>query len=259
MTNLRKAAIAASVLIVIFLIGEVGYGCGQRSRETDIANLSQALADSEKTVKLKDGLYQTTLVEVGDARKLLELKQAENRDLLKALDDAKAKVLVTEKVVIKWLPKESPVEATQTDVPPDPGGLPVTRKRVDFKHDFGPFLVSGYTLTDPAAGFVSVSQGRPLSLTLAVSRDPKGRWLSHVSSSDPDLDVAVTLGAVDPGILDKRWYQRFWVTGTAGFLGDDSVGMGFEYRGERFSFGPQCQLWSDGHSCGLAVGVRLLK
>lgn len=259
MTTLRKIAVAIVILTASVFVGTFGYSCGQRSRADQLATLSQALSQTEQTVRLKEGLYQTTLVQVGDARKLLELRESENADLLRTLDAAKARVLTTERVVVKWLPKESAVEATQRDVPSDPGQPPVTRKRVDFKHDFGPFLVAGYTLTDPATGFVTVTQGRPLSLTLAVSRDPDGHWLSHVSSSDPDVGVDVTLGGVDPGILESRWYQRFWLSSTVGLLGGTSVGLGIEYRGERFSLGPQCQLWSDGHACGVGVGVRLFR
>lgn len=257
MTTLRKAALGAALLVATVFVGALGYGCGKRSGDGRIDVLSQALAQSESTVKLKEGLYQTTLVQVGDARKLLELRESENGDLLRTLDAVKAQVLTTERIVVKWLPRESPVEATQSEAPPDRGTPSVPRKRVDFRHDFGPFLVSGYTLTDPAAGFVTVAQGRPLSLTLAVSRDRDGRWLSHVSSSDPDVDVAVTLGGVNPGMFGRRWYQRFWLSGTAGVLGGSSVGLGLEYRGERFSLGPHCQAWSDGHACGVGVGVRL--
>lgn len=257
MTRFRQIVVAAVILTAAALVGTCGYGCGQRSRNPQIESLAQALAGSERTVKLGEGLYQTTLVQVGDARRVIELRESENRDLLKALDASKSQVLATERVAIRWLPKQGLVEAIQTNAPPDPDRPEVIRRRVDFRHDFGPFLVSGYTLTDPAAGFVTVAQGRPLALTLAVSRDPSGHWLSHVSTSDPDVGVEVTLGAVDPGILAQHWYQRFWFTGSVGLLGGTSAGVGLEYRGDRFSLGPQCQLWPDGHACGLGLGIRL--
>jgi len=257
LTQFRRIVVGLVLCTAAVFVGTLGYSCGQRSRNGQVEQLAQSLTQSEKTVRLKDGLYQTTLVQATDARKLLELRESENADLLRALDAAKARVLTTERVTVKWLPKQAPTEATQTDLPTPATGPPVVRKRVDFRHDFGPFLVSGYTLTDPAAGFVTVSQGRPLSLTLAVSRDPTGRWLSHVSSSDPDVAVDVSLGAVDPGVILPRWYQRVWMTGGLGVLGGTAASVGLEYRGDRFSLGPQCQIWSDGHACGVALGVRL--
>lgn len=257
MINVRTAAFAAVGLAGLIAAGRVGYGCGRQAGSRQADALVQALEGTQATIRTKEALYQTTLTQVDDARRLLEAREVENRDMLRQLDAAKARVLTTERVSVRWIPRRAEsIRATQADVRPTTP-WEAHRTRVDFSHDFGPFVVSGHTLTDPAEASLEVVQGRPLALTLAVSRDRDGRWLSHVSSSDPDVRVDVTLGAVDPGVVGPRWYQRFWATGAAGVLGGTSLGVGLEYRGDRYSLGPQCQLWSGGHACGVSLGVRL--
>lgn len=245
------------ILGIIILIGATMYRCGGRSRDDEIDSLAVKVAQSEKTVEVKQGLYATSLVQMDDAKRLLSQRDSLVTELRKQLDETHAKVLTTERIVVKWKePMKASVEATETAVAASAPDRPL-RRRVDFRHDFGPFLVSGYTLTDPAEGFVSLDQGRPLALVLTVARNRDGTWASYVSSSEKDMAIDVTLGAVDPGILKPSWYQRIWVTSDVVGYPSLAAGIGMEYRGERISFGPQCQFWNGGLGCGLSFGVRL--
>lgn len=241
---------------VVLLIGTTMYRCGERSRDDEVDDLAVRVSQNEKTVEVKQGLYATALVQMDDAKRLLSQRDSLVAELRKQLDETHAKVLTTERIAIRWKePMRASVEATETAVATSTDRP--ARRRVDFRHDFGPFLVSGYTLTDPAEGFVSLAQGRPLSLVLTVARNRDGTWASYVSSSEKDVAVDVTLGAVDPGILRPSWHQRVWVTSTLVGYPSIAAGIGLEYRGERVSFGPQCQLWDGGRGCGLSFGIRL--
>ena len=246
--------IGVTLLLAMLLFG--GYRCGQSSRDDEVGGLLVKLTQTQKTSEIKEGLYATSLVQMGDLNRLLTEKDVEVARLKKTIDDTKALVLTTERVEVRWKQAYSaPTEATQVPVPAPTTGL--IRQRVDFRHDFGPFLVSGYTLTDPPEGNVTVTQGRPLDLTLAVARNRDGTWSSLVTSSEPGMAVNVTLGGVDPGILKPRWYQRLWATTSVSALPDPGASLGLEYRGDRVSLGPQCQAWSGGWGCGLSFGLRI--
>lgn len=241
------------ILIAVLVFG--GYRCGSNSRSEEVTDLLAKASESEKTIEVKGGLYATTLVQLDGVKRLLESKDASIATLRRQLDDTGAQVLTTEKLVVRWKQAYgSTVEATQTSVPITDSP---PRKRVDFKHDFGPFLVIGHTLTDPGEGFVSVTQGRPLSLTLAIARNGDGVWMSYVTSSEPGMAVDVTLGAVDPGIFRVPWHRRIWLTGSVIALPTAGASLGIEYRGDRFSLGPNCQGWRDGWGCGLSLGMRI--
>lgn len=255
---LRKYWLVAVSVITVGVVGYAGYGCGARSRDAQVAELSTQLASNEHTIEIKDGLYATKIVEMGSLTSLLDTKRAEVAALKKQLDDSKAQLLTTQQLVVQWKKAyEGAVNAQQTDVP---GSDPtVTRKKVTFDKDFGPIAVNGYTLTDPPEGFVSVRQTRPLKLTVSVAKNKDGTWSSYVTSSEPDMAVNVALGAVDPGVMDLGWRQRIWLDAGIGFLGDKGVSLGLSYHFDRVSIGAQCGVWANVQTCGASVGFRLFK
>lgn len=258
---LKASGVALAAVLVAGIGGRALYGCGARSREAEVADLSQRLAQSESTIRLKDGLYATKLVEASDLSSLIDKRDSEKRDLLDQLEKSKSRLLSTQQVVVKWrTPIGGPVDAAQTTAGPSESDPRAVRKRVDFHRDFGPIAVTGHTLTDPAEGEVSVRQTRPLVLTVNVARDPAGNWSSLVTSSEPSIDVGVTLGGVDVGILPRpSWYQRIWLDVSADALGDPAVSLGLSYRGDRFSIGASCFGSMDSRGCGLTGGIRLFK
>lgn len=251
----------AIILVVagVLAIGYVGYGCGQRSRDSEVSALSTKLAESEKTVEIRDDLYATTILELDDTKKLLDTSRTEVQTLKKQLDDTAAQLLTTQELVVKWKKAyEAALNATQTDVPSaDPGGP--TRKRIDFQGDLGPIHAEGYTLTDPAEAHLKLDQVRPVLLTVSVARNPDGKWQSYVTSSEPNMEVGVRLAGVDPGVISPTWRERIWLTGGVDFLMGQRASLGLSYQFDRLSLGGSCSAWSEGQGCGLTVGYRLFK
>lgn len=258
---LKGSGVALAAVLALGISGRVMYGCGSRSRDGQVQDLASRLAQSETTVRLKDGLYATKLVEVSNLTSLIDSSKDEDRALLEQLDASKSELLTTQQVAVKWKAAyEGTLDTHQTDSGPSPTVPGVTRKRVDFQRDFGPIAVSGYTLTDPGEGQVSVRQTRPLVLTVSVARDPSGKWSSLVTSSEPTMEVGVTLGGVDLGVLPTpSWYQRVWLDVSADVLGDPAASLGLSYRGDRWSIGASCFASSAARGCGLTGGVRLFK
>jgi hypothetical protein len=257
---LKKYWFVVVALVAILAIGYVGYGCGQRSRDDALAALATKLAQSEKTSEIKDDLYATSIIQIDDLTKLLDTKQAEVLRLKQQLDQSQAQLLATEELVVRWKKAyEGVVNAHQSDGGTSPTDPTIVRKRVDFDGSFGPIAVVGHTLTDPPEGYVSITQTRPLKLTVAVTRNRDGTWGSLVTSSEPNMAVDVVLGGVNPGILSPTWRQRIWVDAGVDFLMGQSASLGASYHFGRFSLGASCSAWSDGHGCGLTVGYRPFK
>lgn len=250
---------AAPLILIALIFSVIAFLIGSHRQDSTVQELNRRLSESAKTVEVKQGLYETAIGQVTDVKSLLDSSSQEVVELKRQLDESKAKVLTAQKVVVLLKsPLSAPTTATQQTVPPvDAGGK--QRQRVDFTHDFGPFKVSGHTLTDPAEGFVTLSQGRPLSLTVAVARNSDGTWSSLVTSSEPTVGVNVSLGSVDPGVISPSWYQRIWAVGSASVLSSPAAGLSLAYFGERFSLGPQCQVWNGGWGCGVSMGFRIFR
>jgi hypothetical protein len=260
LTKIRQYWLAALAIVGMLAIGYVGYGCGQHSRDGEVSDLTTKLAENEKTVEIQNGVYATTMVSMKGLQVLLDTTQTQNAALKKQLTESQGQLLTTQQLVVQWKQAyQGALTAKQTPAGPsttDPG---VTRERVDFTKSFGPLDVSGYTLTSPPEGFITVKQDQPLKLTVAVARDKDGTWNSYVTSSDPTVSVAVTLGGVDLGILDPSWYQKIWATGGVDFLMGERASVGLSYQMDRVSVGADCSAWTGGHGCGLTVGYRLFK
>lgn len=249
--------IAAALLFLLLLIG--AFWWGSHRHDAEIRALNTRIAENSVTIEAKQGLYETALGQVSDVKSLLDSSSKEVKDLKDQLDQMKSKVLTAERVTVQLkAPISSPTTATQSPASPSVvGGR--ERQRVDFAHDFGPFKVMGHTLTDPAEGFVTISQGRPLALTVAVARNKDGTWSSLVTSSEPDVGVSVTLGAVDPGVISPSWYQRIWAIGSLSALPSPGASLSIDYVGDRLLLGPSCQAWNGGWGCGLSVGARIFR
>lgn len=256
---LRKFWFVVPIFLGVGVVGYGGYSCGAKSRDAEVSALAVQVASNEKTTEIQKGLYATAIVQLDGLNKLLDTSQAQNAALKKQLADSGAQLLTTQQLVVQWKKAyEGAVSATQTSVPSttDPT---VTRKRVDFTKDFGPILISGFTLTDPPEGQVSVKQTRALKLTVAVARNPNGTWSSYVTSSDPDVTVDVGLAGVDPGVLDLGWKQKIWLDLGADFVGGHRVSAGASYHFDRFSVGASCSVWDGDHGCGVNLGFRPFK
>lgn len=253
------AGIGLSAVIVATAIGRISYGCGVGSRDDEVADLSSRLAGSQETLEIREGLYTTQLVEVRDLRTLLDGSRVEISNLKDQLEKSKAELLSTQELAVRWKRAfEGALTVSQSDSGESPTSPGVVRKRVDFTGDLGPIAVTGHTLTDPPEGHVSVRQVRPLLLTVNVAKDRTGRWTSLVTSSEPDMDVSVRLGGVNPGVVRPiPWHQRFWMDVSAGLIGDPSASMGLAYRGDRFSVGASCLIAEETQGCGVTAGVRL--
>lgn len=238
--------------------------------EERVTELSIKLATAEETIEISSGLYAKVLKENTDLNTtviaLLETADFKNEQieaLSKQLEESGGKLLAANVLVLKWKKAyEGAVDASQTEEPPDPDqpDAPI-RKRVDFKKDFGYIEVTGHTITDPAEGFVSVKQLRPLKLALAISQNKDGSWSTYVVSSEDGIEVDIDSSGIDLKVAREKvtWRDRTQVVFEADVFGEYSVGAGILYDFKKSSIGLGCSKDQNDWSCGLRVGYRIFK
>lgn len=255
--------IIAAIVGAAFIAGVLGFMLGRRGADDEVSDLTTRLAQAEQTVEIAKNLYAEKVAEIENLSSLLrDVSDASStaiEELVKKIEAADQRVLTLQKNVVYWKTAyEGAVEASQGEQPSDDPVDP-SRKRVDFRKDFGYIGVTGHTLTDPPEGYVKVEQLRPLRLTVAVTKNKDGTWSSYVASSEDNVAVDLGLSALDLSVTKPKWYQRLWVESGAVFLGEPSASIGLSYRGDRFSVGPQCALSAQGGGCGISVGARIFK
>src|SRR5687767_3143243 len=99
---LKKYWAIALVVIGLLAVGYVGYGCGKRSAQGQIAELATKLATSEQTIEIEKGLYAKKVAEVEDLGDLINELGEENIKLFKQTVKAEQEVLALNQLVLKW-------------------------------------------------------------------------------------------------------------------------------------------------------------
>lgn len=272
--SLRTLAILAGVGALIVGALAIPVALERHRLLSDNAKLRNDLAKSDTTHKLAEGVYARATQTATDLASLLDTRDSQVRELTAQLASAHAQLLTASTVTLTTAPVEGSAVAVQSEVrdppnllsraernspssyPPPPRPwpgentaipavstlqLPATsspRLRVDFSQTFGQTSITGYTLTSPAEAWVSIHR-QPLRLTLAVSQLPDGSWRTYATSSDPDTAVDIGVTAVNPRLLEPRWYERLSVRAEAGVgAGVGLVGLGVGVGFGRWEVGP---------------------
>jgi hypothetical protein len=225
----------------LLVVGVIGGALIKRHYDSEMARLRNEVAVRDETIEIQKGVYSKLALETDDLKSLLNSKDAEIKGLLAQVKKNKEDLLAANQLVVYWKKAyEAKGSGTQTETPGENG---VVRKRVDFKKDFGAIGVTGWTITDPAEYSLKVEQLRPLQITLAVSQDASGAWHSYATSNDENSAVDIKLAAVNPYLLEPRWYERIQFNamlagGNAGSGFGVLVGAGASYRMKQFDLGP---------------------
>lgn len=197
-----------------------------------ILDLQNQNASLQQTVQIKDGLFEKQVLQTTSVKNDLDASNAQNQALQEQLK--KTGQQLADETSLNLILKNaytSAVTATQTVVPAQPPTVPTgpnlasSRIRVDFSHDFGLYLVKGYTLTSPPEGQVTITQNQPLKLTVATSKDSSGVYHTYVTSSDQNINVNIESSAIDTSINAPHWYEKIGVQGSFG-VGTTNNGSG---------------------------------
>lgn len=239
----RAVKIACVVLLALLLVG-VGFGVVTKlSYDAELARLRNEVASRDQTIEIQAGAYSRLALESQQLEKLLGESSAEVGDLLKRLDKTNEDILAANRVAIHWKQAyEALIKAHQEPVP-GPTPEDPARQKVSFTKDFGPYRVSGHTLTDPAEALLRLEQIEPLRLTIFVTQDPTGAWKSYATSSDENHRIEIEVAGVNPRVIEPKWFEhiQFSATIAGGQMGAGFgalAGLGVSYKVKQFDIGP---------------------
>jgi hypothetical protein len=250
--------------VIVALLALVVWGAISKSQsEKELVRLRNEVALRDQTIEVQSGVFTRLTLESNDLRKLLDTKDEQIKGLVEQVKKNKEDLLTANQLVVKWKKAfEGAANAKQDPVRPEDPSQP-GRIRVSFEKDWGMIAVKGYTVTDPPEAWVSVRQLRPLRITVAVSQDKTGAWRTYATSSEEDVGVDVALSAVNPYVLEPKWYENIQVgMAVAGGSGGGQFGLlaGVDatYRVGQFDVGPAAFLTFGGGS-GITpfVGAKL--
>lgn len=236
-------AVAAGVIISLLLAVVVWGGVGKWSTDKEMTRLRNEAASNAQTIEVQKGVFTKLTLESNDLRTLLDTKDEQIKGLVAQVKKSDETLLAANQLVVTWKRAyQGALAASQAHIDPLTPDQP-GRDKVSFLKDWGAIKVKGWTLTNPPEAWVEVAQGLPLKLTVAISQDEKRQWHTYATSSDPNLNVDIALTAVNPYVLEPKWYENFSLGLTiAGGAGPDCIGalggIGINYKIGKFNIGP---------------------
>lgn len=243
--SLKTALIGAGLLLLAFFGVAVYATSVRRGYEAQIVELQNQVASRDQTIETQKGVYERLAIQSQDLTQLLGTKDKELVLLKDQLKKQGADLLTANTLVVQLQKKIADGNATVVITPPTetaPGQFKVWRTE-----QLGPFDVycemSGEqpVREDHVNSHIELSQPRPVSFSVVVSQDKNGVWRSAATSSDPDFKVDISLAAVNPYMLEPKWYEKISLStevgiGTnPGFL----AGLGASYQIGKFELGPK--------------------
>ena len=244
MNNTLKVALISAGVALLMAIGFASYITIQNQRHNaEITELKNQIASRDKTIEVQQGVYQKLTIQARDLANLLDDKDV----ALTALRDQLKKQgadLLTASTIIAQLKKD--LESTGHVKPPETTEGVVRKVEFDSGADFDPFLVSGYTTVNcekPAErdAKLLLQQLSPLKFSVVVSQDKDGTWRTTTSSSSDKFNVDIGLAAVNPYLLEEKWYEKLSLSVEAGVGTNPGLlaGGGIDLEIGKFDVGPR--------------------
>jgi len=254
MEALKKWLTVAVVAALLIVVGIIWTTIERRSYESQLAELRNAVASRDTTIETSVGVFQRLAMEHGNLSVALDTKDAQVKVLVEDLKKSHEEWLVANTLAIKW--KKAYEGKADAGYYHEDGGVgDPGREVVDFTKDFGYIFVTGHTKTNPPEAYIKLEQRRPLRLTMIVSQREDDSWVTHVTSSEENVGIDIQVSAVNPKMLDHRWYEHLGLSldlagGSDGLLG----GIGVSAQFGKFELGPKVYAaWPAKNNMGLAV------
>ena len=245
MQSTTKVALIGALAVLILSVCFVSYlTIRERAHNAKIVELKNEIALRDKTIEVQQGVYQKLTIQARDLSKLLDDKDVELTALRKQLKKQGAELL-TANTIIASLKKD--LESAGHVKPPESTEVATVRKvEFDSGTDFDPFVVSGHTTVNcenPAErnAKLLLQQRTPLKFSVIVSQEKDGTWRTSTSSSSDKFNVDIALAAVNPYLLDEKWYEKISFAAEVGV--DTGFGLfaggGVDVEIGKFDVGPR--------------------
>lgn len=234
----KWAAIALMVLLIA--VGVIAY-LKVQAYEKKITDLQNAIATQSVTLEVQKQVYAKLTIKMDDIKSAVDLSTVEGKRLADEVKRNKGELVAVVNQLVQIKDQIARGRGTQIDV----GG----RKKIEFAQDFGFVKVDGYTLSDPPEYELKLGQGnKPLKIVTAITQQPDGSWKTFVTSSDENVALDIGVSAVNPYILEAKWYEKVKVHLDLGVGSGVLGGVGASYQLGAFDFGPS--LWGTTSSTG---------
>ncbi len=245
MNNPIKAALiiaGGALLLALAFAGFMTFRDHQRAQR--IVELQNQIALRDKTIETQQGVYQKLALQTKDLTKLLNDKDVELMALRDQLKKQGSELLTANTLVVK-LKKDLKDAQNVVVTIPDPAKPGVKRAEIDTKDRLDPFQITGRVDLDcdtgKAAVDVGLSQRNPIKFSVVVSQDKDGTWRSTATSSTKVFDVDIALAAVNPYLLEEKWYEKLSFALEAGVGTNPGLlaGAGVNIEIGKFDIGPR--------------------
>lgn len=250
--TLKNALISTGVLLVIMAALAVAFTLNRRAYETRIVDLQNQVAARDKTLEVQVGVYQKLTIQANDLSKLVDSKDKQIVELKNQLDKTGAQLLTASSLIIQLKDQVAKGKATVVVTKPTtPDGK--TTFAISRTENFGPFAVDcKMNGTEPVTpdwieSEISLTQPRLFKVSVIVSQDKDGTWRTTTTSSDEVFKVDIGLAAVNPYLLEPKWYEKIGFDTEVGLGSNPGLlaGIGASYQIGHFELGPKAWIVLD--------------
>ncbi len=227
-----------------------------------IVELQNEIAKRDNTIEVQNGVYQKLALQTKDLTELLDKKDVQLLALQEQLKKQGSELLTANTIVVKLrkdLQDKQEVAVIITN-PEKPG---IKNVNIDTKARLDPFQIRGNVEIDcdnnKAKFNVSLDQRSPIKFSVAVSQDSDGTWRSSATSSTKAFEVDIALAAVNPYLLEPKWYEKIGVGLDVGVSGSPGIlaGVGVSYEIGKFEVGPKAWFTAQPQGVSPFFGAQL--
>lgn len=260
--SLKSGLIVAGVILLCFVGFAAYHTITKNAYDARIVELQNQVAAKDQTIEVQKGVYEKLTIQTKSLESLLGSKDQELKSLKDQLDKQGAQLLTATSLVVK-LRHDLETHSTPTPTVPVPDKPDTQRVMVDSKDDFDPFRVFGQIDVDckyqTATIGLKLRQLKPLNISVVVSQDKEGTWRSTATSSVANFQVDIALAAVNPYLLEPKWYEKIGLGVDLGVGTNPGLlaGIGVYYTIGKFELGPRAWVVVD-HGVSPYFGAQLL-
>lgn len=264
MKELEKWLIAVGLILlaafgIVFVLG-----MKKHAYEARIVELQNQVAERDQTIEVKEGVYQKLALQTKDLNSLLGEKDAELKALKDQLDSQGAKLLSATKLVVQLREDLKYKEEHPNVVHPPTDNSPMWEETaVNSNDQWDPFRITGKVVFYPQSHAslveLELKQYKPLSISVVLSQDSDGTWRTSSTSSAKNFVVDIQLAAVNPYMLEPRWFEKISLMADVGIGTNPGfmAGVGAAYEIGRFEVGPKVWAVFD-RGASLYAGATLI-
>jgi len=227
-----------------------------------VIDLQNEIARRDKTIEVQEGVYQKLALQTKDLSELLDKKDVELSALQEQLKEQGSELLTANTIVVKLRKDLRDVQSIVAISDPENPSI----KKINFntKERLDPFQIVGKVEIDcdnnKAQFEVNLKQRSPIKFSVLVSQDSDGTWRSSATSSTKIFEVDIGLAAVNPYLLEPKWYEKIGIGVDVGVSGSPGVlaGIGLSYEIGKFEVGPKAWFTAQPQGVSPFFGATLI-